>query len=468
MQKLDLHNIFFEVLDYPSYARPEFFIAKQKQSGWSKGVYLTTLQEIYHTCKLHFRIHYSANKNKIKDLKSEDIKLSVKELGGPENPKPIDEKILEEIWSAIRGAWRMDRPAKKYTPYEIISMAEKAILFIKSEFYEQTKRTSSILGRPRTNGYFTYRIIQEGPFFDYITFKNTVRELLFTVHNLKKAEKTLSAFHRAAAEIVKIWNEELYFIEEKANKNPSPSSSEIVRVEFKAGSLETTWWVSEPEFDQIPHKMFMNQDFAAYAMNVANLINSEILHKQKTTIKILRRNFIDDFVSGIKKLLEQGNSEICIRNIHEKKNLEGPFRDFFSLWFSAKNYATNSESLVGRNHADLKVEHPSLDKKIIEFKGWWNQNKKSTVEQISNYLTHFENEGFIFIINHSLADIELSYKNLVENSKNGYLLNSWRKIRYKRTPFYYYASTHAIQTAKKKIYHFILNVEKPIKVHKNR
>jgi hypothetical protein len=68
MDSLDLKNIFFEALNYPSYARPYFYLVKQKESGWSKGVYFTALNETYNNCKIGFNVFFLQNQIKIRSL----------------------------------------------------------------------------------------------------------------------------------------------------------------------------------------------------------------------------------------------------------------------------------------------------------------------------------------------------------------------------------------------------------------
>lgn len=463
---LDLSEIFFEALEYPYFARANFFLTKQNDTKWSRGVFLTALNEVYHECIVNLQRHFNAKKRTVDNLKIEDFKITIKDLVGIENDKLIDKKALDEVFYSLQYIPYFDRTVKNFSPFEIISFAETALLFIKQEFYEQSKKTISPFPRPRTRGYFTYLIAQDGPFFSFPKFKNAFRELLYTTNNSEKIEKLFIAFHKAAIEIVKLWNEEIYFIERKAHSEENDLKSERVRVEFHSDSLKHSWWSDEKMFDNsVPHEFYLNQDFASYAANIANLINSEIIHGKPTKLIEFKKDFLTDFIEGIQHLQIQNENEVSVNNILNKKLLEAPFRNYFSTWFTARNYSVNSESLRGNKHIDLKVEHPLLDKKIIEFKGWWNPKKDQLVFQLFNYLTQFEGDGYIFVINHTEKDINDLYHKLICIPETGYLNKSWKRIRFKRSSFYFYQSVHILNTNKVKVYHLLFDIYNPKRIH---
>lgn len=411
-------------------------------------------------------MHFNAQKRKSEGMKLEDFKLSIKDLVGIENNKLVNLETLDSLFYSLQYIPYFDRSQKNYTPLEIISFVEMALIFIKSEYYEQTKKTTNPLPRPRTKTYFTYLIAQDGPFFDFPKFKNAFRELLYSSKYSAKIEKLFISFHKAAVEIVKLWNEEIYFIEQKAHSDENKFQTERVRVEFHADSLKQTWWSDEKMFDNsVPHEFFLNQNFASLAAKIANLINGEIIHGSAIKIKEVKKIFINDFIEGIQHLQLQNESEVSVKNIIDKKLLEAPFRTYFSTWFKARMYDPNSESLRGTKHIDLKIEHPSIEKKIIEFKGWWNPKKRQLIFQLFNYLTQFDGEGYIFIINHSGKEIQDEYQKLIAKAETGYLKGSWKVIRYKRSNFYYYLSQHKLETQSVKVFHLIFNIQKPKKVH---
>ena len=461
---LDLTEIFFEALKYPQFARPNFYINKQKESEWAKGVYLTALGEVYHSAILRLQMHFNAKKKTLGDTRFEEFKVTKKILFGDDDEQKLDKQILDELHYAIQYAWRFDTVEKDFTPYQIISFAEVALSFIRKEFYEQSKKTTSPLPRPRTKTYFTYLIAQDGPFFDFPKLKNAIRELLYTTKNVSKLEKLLKSFHKITSEIVKLWNEEIYFIEQNAHKEEGGSSIERVRVEFHSDTLKQSWWSDDKLFDNLPHDFYRNQDFAYLAANIANLINGEVIHGEETKIKIIEKEFLDDFIRGIEHLITLNERHVAIKNIFDGIKHEAPFRDFFSSWFEAQNYMTNSEPLRGNNHIDLKVEHLSITKKIVEFKGWWNPDKYVIIQQLFNYLSQFDGEGYVFIINHSGKNIEEFYKQNITKEQIGHF-EKWDSIQYKQTAFRYFVSKHNLDGQTKTVYHFILQIQKPKRLH---
>jgi hypothetical protein len=466
LESLKLANVFFSALEYPEYARPNYFIRNQKASGWSKGVYLVTLNEIYHAYVMRLQIHYGAKKRNSPGIKIEDIQLSPKEIDGVSVDKLVDKKLLDQLHLAVEAAWYIDRPEMNFTPYQILTFVETALIFIRKEFSEQIKKTNNFYPRPRTKSYFTYLISQDAPFFDFPKFKAAIRELILTSRNKDQLRRLLSQFHKVSVEIVKLWNEDIYFLERKSNDNENSQPPERALVEFHADTLKHSWWSSEEHFQIKPHDLFLNQDFAYYAANIANLINSDLLHGKETKVNGQAKDFTKDFLRGIQHLMVKNERQICIKNILEGKNWEGPFRDFFWDWFEGQNYATNSESERGNNYIDLKVEHISIGRKIIEFKGWWNRTKSMLVPQLFNYLTDFEGDGYIFIINHSKKPIVERYMKVVTGSDSGFIAKSWKPHSYKPTAFTYFTSKHQFNSQLKVVYHFIFNVHFPSRKQK--
>ena len=105
---LDLTNVFFEALKYPQFARPNFFINKQRDSEWAKGVYLTALSEVYHSAILRLRMHFNARKKNLGDIKFEEFKIAKKVLFSDNDEQILDKNILDEIYYAIQYAWKFD------------------------------------------------------------------------------------------------------------------------------------------------------------------------------------------------------------------------------------------------------------------------------------------------------------------------------------------------------------------------
>jgi hypothetical protein len=175
----------------------------------------------------------------------------------------------------------------------------------------------------------------------------------------------------------------------------------------------------------------------------------------------LHINFIEDLIHGIKALQKNDTNEPCIMNVRENKpDKETSFRYWFKNFFTAryKEASITAEEEKGSGRIDLKVSHKLFGDKIIEFKGWWNQDKRNSPEQICSYLTDFENNGYIFMINHLKSkDISVNYKNLVTQSDQNYIADSWKEHKFENTDMTYYESTHKFGVKEKVIYHFLFN-----------
>jgi hypothetical protein len=171
-----------------------------------------------------------------------------------------------------------------------------------------------------------------------------------------------------------------------------------------------------------------------------------------------RKDFISDFIEGIQRLQSNDSNEICIRNIRSNILDESPFRYWFITWFAARGYTADAESEKGSGRIDLKVQHPTIGKKIVEFKGWWNNDKSRITKQVQGYLTDFEGDGYVFMINNRKLDITDKYRQLIVEPETGYVANTWEKLNFPPTDFIYYRSGHRTGTKDRYLYHFIYSV----------
>lgn len=173
-------------------------------------------------------------------------------------------------------------------------------------------------------------------------------------------------------------------------------------------------------------------------------------------------DFIRDLITGMWALQKNDTNEPCIVNIRENKpDKETAFRYWFKNFFTARypDALVTAEEEKGNGRIDLKISHRLLGDKIMEFKGWWNQDKKTSPEQICSYLTGFEKEGYIFMINHlGKKEIVSEYQKLVTDPAVNYTPGSWKEHRFENTDMMYYESKHLFSVKEKTVYHFIFNV----------
>ncbi|MBC6491717.1 hypothetical protein ACFSQD_11660 [Flavihumibacter stibioxidans] len=158
-------------------------------------------------------------------------------------------------------------------------------------------------------------------------------------------------------------------------------------------------------------------------------------------------------------------NEPCIVNIRENKpDKETAFRYWFKNFFTARypDAVVTAEEAKGNGRIDLKISHRLFGDKIIEFKGWWNQDKKSSPEQICSYLTDFEKEGYVFMINHlEKKEIVSDYEQLVTDPAMNYVPGSWKEHRFENTDLRYYESKHQFSIKEKTVCHFVFNANYP-------
>jgi len=169
-------------------------------------------------------------------------------------------------------------------------------------------------------------------------------------------------------------------------------------------------------------------------------------------------DFVDVLINGIRELQTQDIKAEGIREIKKNnKNNEEPFRDWFKTYLSGIYYSVNAEPVKGNGRIDLKIQDESIGTKIIEFKGWWNKDKNMLPKQIMGYLTDFEDEGFIILINNcKTKNVDKQYLKLIKSKEMGF--KSIKEKVYKGTSYKYYITNHFDTIRTKSLYHLILNI----------
>ena len=190
----------------------------------------------------------------------------------------------------------------------------------------------------------------------------------------------------------------------------------------------------------------------------------EFIHDLKKLLvnTFSREDFVLDILDGMRLLQQNHTNEPCLVNIREDGNdKESQFRYWFKNFLTARyrDASISVEEEMGKGKIDLKVSHGSMPSRIIEFKGWWNQDRKNTPAQIVSYLTDFEEDGFIIMINNLKGkNITEDYRALVLDSRTKMVEGSWQKHCLPETNMCYYESEHLYEINKKRITHFIFNV----------
>jgi hypothetical protein len=172
--------------------------------------------------------------------------------------------------------------------------------------------------------------------------------------------------------------------------------------------------------------------------------------------------FISDLLDGFRTLQKNSSNEYCIRNVrNDGPDKESEIRYWFRNFFAARypDAIVTVEEQQGKGHMDLRIVTIGSPDKIVEFKGWWNSHKANTAAQICNYLTDFEKDGYVVMINHlKTTPIVDGYKAIITNPAMNYIPNSWVAHQFGQTDVYFYQSKHRFDGKEKTLYHFLLNV----------
>jgi hypothetical protein len=199
-------------------------------------------------------------------------------------------------------------------------------------------------------------------------------------------------------------------------------------------------------------------DDLLFIENAIKIAENQVYEPIKSKSFDNNSDFIDSILKGIKELQNQDINAECIRLIkNEQTNNEAQFRNWFKIYFASKYAYVNAEPEKGKGRIDLKIEDSKVNTKIIEFKGWWNNDKKLVVSQISNYLTDFESDGFIIIINDKKKNVEKEYFEIIKSDSIQYVQNTYQ-VRKTESDYNYFISHHYDNIRTKKLYHFIINV----------
>ncbi len=219
----------------------------------------------------------------------------------------------------------------------------------------------------------------------------------------------------------------------------------------------------EIELYKAKHRLWSDPDFIKKCKDETNVLldNSTPPEQPSNSLQYqLKDDFIDLFVEGIRKLQGKDDQYPFIRALKEgEQRDEGAFRDWFDTYFGGSGFSTSAVEVAhGRKRIDLVIYGKGGRARVIEFKGWWNRDSKNVIDQIIQYLTDFEGDGYIFLVNHLKRDIVQSYSSMVKNEESGYQPGSWSTKRYLDTDFRYYVSKHKKHNRMKTIYHFIYRI----------
>lgn len=247
----------------------------------------------------------------------------------------------------------------------------------------------------------------------------------------------------------------------------------LVLQEFHHKNLTTSEFISksfqllkliDDYLDEFPKTILKEITKQNYILKLQNLINSPFEVNSETkflyslnSVGNINNALCETIVKGIK--LIQTNEPSFIKDLKSQKTnslLETDFRNHFYYIFGLSNDTKiDAEGLSRVGRTDLRIESNKFGTKTFEFKIWGRHNHKEVVKQIYEYLTDFENEGFIFMVNpNEKKEIDNEYLSNLRLPEMDFITLETQEIN----GFKYYISKHKINVKIKTIYHFIYNV----------
>lgn len=351
----DMDLVFLKALNYPDFARPEFFIREQEKSGWSKGVFLHTVMGMHDHFSMSLQITTSAQKGRLKKENRELPKgfgLNLEKESKGQVKGTLTKKILEDLRYSIIKAYGIGKPEPFFDSYQVIAICERMFIYIRSQFNEQIKKTGNtqyLADRQRKEGQtiegdpeyiiYHYNIISDAPVIDFTRFRNEVRKLLLNSNNPSELTTMLRPLYTVGIEIVNLWNNKLQPIEVAPNEEKRRKvirDQRLITFDPEEMVIWTRNIYSPEDYYREPSKHFMNQDFAAFAAKVANLISAEVLKEdnakkdQKVEDKVYE-DFDELFI-------DRANILPCYSIlkdedlIGDKDNYIGKLKSAFCLW----------------------------------------------------------------------------------------------------------------------------------------
>ncbi len=185
----------------------------------------------------------------------------------------------------------------------------------------------------------------------------------------------------------------------------------------------------------------INLSFNVYNDNVSDK-NTEFCNqiiKAIHQMKLHRPDYVRNYITNPSIALQEEN-----------------FRDTIGFFFSAV-FDVSSEEWRKEGRTDLIIKMNDNGQKIVEFKIWGRNDYKEVVQQVTErYLTEFDSDGYIIMVNGNKNSITDKYIEYITDEEAGYIDNSLNK--YTVSNFDYYETRHKTAFSEYKIFHFIYNI----------
>lgn len=217
--------------------------------------------------------------------------------------------------------------------------------------------------------------------------------------------------------------------------------------------------------EEYPNTILKEITKEKYIKKVSNLINSGFAISAETSFlyslhdtKNINTALNETIIKAIR--LIQTNEPSFIKDFKSKKTtslLEADFRNHFYYIFGLSNeIEVDAEALSRVGRTDLRIVSNKFGTKTFEFKIWNRPGYDKVIKQLYEYLTDFESDGFVFMVNSNKNSIEDKYIDNLKNSEMGYIANSLERRTIDK--FEFLISKHKINVKEKTVFHFIYNI----------
>lgn len=217
--------------------------------------------------------------------------------------------------------------------------------------------------------------------------------------------------------------------------------------------------------EEFPNTILKEITKEKFLKKIITLINSGFAISAETSFlyslhdtKNINMALSETIIKAIR--LIQTNEPSFIKDFKSKKTkslLEADFRNHFYYIFGLSNeIKVDAEALSRVGRTDLRISSNKFGTKTFEFKIWDRPGYDKVVKQLYEYLTDFENDGFIFMVNSNKNSIQHKYIENLKNSEMGFVANSLEHRTIDR--FDFLISKHKINVKEKTVFHFIYNI----------
>jgi hypothetical protein len=176
---------------------------------------------------------------------------------------------------------------------------------------------------------------------------------------------------------------------------------------------------------------------------------------KRENIEQYQKLFNNSKISSFESILVKSIKDLSIKPKIFKDEDEIRSHFYYIISALSNNTYVTIESLSRKGRTDLLVSG-EYGRIIVEFKIWKRNNYKKIVNQLIGYLSDFESEGYIVILNKQQKLIEKEYIQTISDEQT-FIIGEVTKLKLKDTNYEYYRSTHKIDLKPKTVTHFIYN-----------